>query len=405
MRSVIRFLVSAALALVTGLGAATVVASPASAACPIDDPDCLPGMHTYTSAFTVARSAGTVTGGSDSPSGDTIDCGSACTATDSQSDVSRPIDGWPSYTLAATGGPAGFSPFWSGCDSTPSPSQCVYANAATSHTITLSWIDVSAPTMTFNPPAKVGGGNLDVSASATDSSGVISRYDWTVDGLQMAAHGNTVSLSAFPDGTHTVSVAAVDGSNNVTSSGSRTVQIDRTVALDRVGAVPTKVTGAFTITFSTDGDVPPGNRECEIDDVGTWSPCTTGTSFVVPAGPMSLGSHTARIRVTDDVGNQTALATTFTRVATATLKAHPTTTRTHKGHRVTLVGTVAPAAAPGTVTFKQGSTTLCRGTLRSGVARCLTSAHLAKGLHRVTATYAGSSRYLPSTARTSFRII
>ncbi len=111
--------------------------------------------------------------------------------------------------------------------------------------------------------------------------------------------------------------------------------------------------------------------------VPTTTPGTTGT---VPATPPA----------------------TVPKVATR-LTARPTATRTRKGHRVTLVATVSPSAS-GQVVFKQGTKTLCSAATRSGKATCRTSTRLARGLHRVVATYGGSATRLRSTARTWFRI-
>ncbi len=59
--------------------------------------------------------------------------------------------------------------------------------------------------------------------------------------------------------------------------------------------------------------------------------------------------------------------------------------------------TVTPSAATGTVTFKDGSTTLGTGTLSSGKTTFSTSA-LAVGSHSITAAYGGDSNYNSSTS-------
>jgi hypothetical protein len=64
---------------------------------------------------------------------------------------------------------------------------------------------------------------------------------------------------------------------------------------------------------------------------------------------------------------------------------------------VTFTATVSPSAATGTVTFKDGSTTLGTGTLSSGKATYTTSS-LAAGSHSVTASYGGNTTYNGSTS-------
>ena len=67
------------------------------------------------------------------------------------------------------------------------------------------------------------------------------------------------------------------------------------------------------------------------------------------------------------------------------------------GQSVTFTATVSPSAASGTVTFKDGATTLGTGTLSGGVATFTTSA-LALGSHSLTAAYAGDASYSASTS-------
>ncbi|MDR6689500.1 hypothetical protein J2X55_000399 [Microbacterium sp. 1154] len=67
-----------------------------------------------------------------------------------------------------------------------------------------------------------------------------------------------------------------------------------------------------------------------------------------------------------------------------------------------LTATVSPAAATGTVTFKDGSTELGSATLTSGTATL--SKVLSAGTHTITASYTGDSSYGPSTADTTVTV-
>ena len=67
------------------------------------------------------------------------------------------------------------------------------------------------------------------------------------------------------------------------------------------------------------------------------------------------------------------------------------------GASVNFTATVSPSAASGTVTFKDGATTLGTGTLSGGVASFATSS-LALGSHSLTAEYAGDANHLASTS-------
>ena len=67
------------------------------------------------------------------------------------------------------------------------------------------------------------------------------------------------------------------------------------------------------------------------------------------------------------------------------------------GTSVTFTAKVTPTAATGTVTFKDGLTTLGTGTLSSGKAT-FSSTTLAIGTHSITAAYSGSLSYAASTS-------
>jgi hypothetical protein len=67
------------------------------------------------------------------------------------------------------------------------------------------------------------------------------------------------------------------------------------------------------------------------------------------------------------------------------------------GASVTFTAKVTPSAATGTVTFKDGTTTLGTGTLSSGATVYSTTA-LAVGTHRITATYSGDGSHSASSS-------
>jgi hypothetical protein len=90
--------------------------------------------------------------------------------------------------------------------------------------------------------------------------------------------------------------------------------------------------------------------------------------------------------------NSTGSGTTAT---TTTLTASTTTPTV--GAAVTLTATVSPAAATGTVTFYNGTSSIGTGTLSSGTATLSTS-FTAAGAQSLTATYGGSSTYASSSS-------
>jgi len=74
------------------------------------------------------------------------------------------------------------------------------------------------------------------------------------------------------------------------------------------------------------------------------------------------------------------------------------------GSSVTLTAMVTPSVATGTITFKDGSTTLGTGTISSGVAT-FSSSKLAQGSHYLTASYGGSAKYNGSTSLLLIQVV
>ena len=74
------------------------------------------------------------------------------------------------------------------------------------------------------------------------------------------------------------------------------------------------------------------------------------------------------------------------------------------GSSVTLTAMVTPLAATGTITFKDGNTTLGTGTISGGVAT-FSNSKLAQGSHYLTAVYGGSAKYNGSTSLLLIQVV
>ena len=291
-------------------------ATPASALPPgCDDPSepgCEPVEWTDTGVrkLTVSRTQGTV---ASTPSGINCPAGSCSTQTSVSRDcVDSDCGAWPgpsSWTLTASAGPAGYVASWSDCGVQPS---CTVALGDTDdgdvfHTTTLTWIDNAAPSVTFAPPANVGPSNYNLTAAGSDTSGTISKYAWTVDGVAQAATGAVLSLSAASNGSHSVGVRSFDGANNASGVVTKTVVVDKAVGVTP-SALPA-ITNAATVpfTFAKDADVV--TTVCSLDG-GAYVACSSGWSGIGAA--TADGDHSYRVKVTDDVGNVAESAATAT---------------------------------------------------------------------------------------------
>jgi hypothetical protein len=280
---------------------------------PTEDP-CEPTTYTDTATrkLTVQVPVGTVVS---QPAG--IDC-TASTCSKSVT-VSRECDGsfcedWPAattFTLTASGGPSGYSPAWSDCAGHGSCTVSLgdEGMGAALETVTLAWVDTTAPSTTFAPPAKVGPSDFHVSAGAADNSGAIAAFAWTVDGVAQGATGSVLSLSGLANGKHSVAVRSRDAAGNWSGTVTKDVVVDKAVSATPA-ALPA-VTSAATVplTFTEDADVV--KSECSLDG-GAYVACASGWSGITAA--TADGVHSYKVRVTDDVGNVAETAAVSTTI-------------------------------------------------------------------------------------------
>ena len=265
----------------------------------------------------------------------------------------------------------------------------------------------SAPTITG-----ITAGNAQLSVAFTagaDGGSAITNYKYSTDGgstftaVSPAATTSPIVITGLTNGTtYSVQIKAVnaigDGTATATTTGTpSTTPSAPTITGITVGSSQLSVaftagaTGGSAITnykYSTDG----GSTFTAVSPAATTSP-------IVITGLTNGTTYSVQIKAVNTNGDGTATATTTgtpsTTSTTTTLGASSTTPS--YGASVTFTATVAPSAATGTVTFKDGATTLGTGTISSGTATYSTSA-LATGSHSITAVYGGDTDYAGSTS-------
>ena len=228
-------------ALCAAFAVLAVTAGPAAAlppTCDPQEPSCNPEpisrTETANRKLTVQAPIGTVTS---QPAG--INCpATACTATVQveRECLDDECADWPSatsWTLTASNGPAGYSPSWSDCagNGTCTVSLGDEGMGGALETVTLSWVDTTAPSIAFAPPAKVGPANYNVTAGGSDNSGQAPSFAWTVDSVAQVATGSVLSLSGLSHGTHSVSVRSRDAAGNWSGWVTKNVAVDKAVGV------------------------------------------------------------------------------------------------------------------------------------------------------------------------------
>lgn len=184
--------------------------------------------------------------------------------------------------------------------------------------------------------------------------------------------------------------------STVSTSGATTTTVTPSVTSAASGASVT-----LTATVSPSGATGTVTFYDGTTSLGTGT-LSSGTASIATSS-LSVGSHS----ITAVYGGNTSYTTSTSSAVTVTITSASTTVTTTAlsasittptyGTAVTLTAMVAPAAATGSVTFYDGTTSLGAVTLSAGSA-ALSSSTLAVGTHSITATYAGSSTYASSTS-------
>jgi hypothetical protein len=301
-------------ALVTALTAADRAgAEPPPCGTPTN-PDCTPKItyRTITHTLTVTRpSAGTITS---TPAGISCPAGSGgdCTQPDSQqvqcidNDCADPDDSnWTTYTLTASGGPTGFATWWGG---SCSGSTCS-VTLSDDRSVSLTWVDVTNPSVFVAPGSVKVGKTLNASAAASDNAGVAKVEFWLDGSLKAvdttAPYTASIPMDGYAQGSaHTLLARAYDTSGRAAESSS-TVTVDKVVTLT-LGTVPAYTNAATVpLTVGTDADA---TLKCALNG-GTASACAGTFSPVGAASPD--GSYTYSVTATDDVNNVATASRTF----------------------------------------------------------------------------------------------
>jgi len=280
-------------------------------------------------------------------------------------------------------------------------------SGATSNSIS---IDVVAPTTTtvsssLNPSHF--GDSVTFTANVTPSAAtgsVTFKSGSTVLGSGSLSGGAaTFTTSALTVGSH--SITAVYGSDSIyeTSTSApltQTVNLAKSTSTLTVSPNPATVREGLNINVTISPASSGGAIYIYDGSTQISSGNVSNGLFSVNSGPLTAGSHSIAAVFMGDM--QDAMSTSNFVLLTVTLS--PTTATVSSslnpssaGQSVTFTARVSPSFLSGTVTFKDGSTTLGTGNLNNNVATFSTTT-LGGGAHSITAVYSGDSQDSGSTS-------
>jgi hypothetical protein len=259
----------------------------------------------------------------------------------------------------------------------------------------------------LNPSTFGSGVTLTATVSPSTATGTITFKDGsTTIGTATLGHGSgTLSISSLGVGSHSLA-AVYAGNGNFIASTSNTLaqtvnQASSTSTLSS-GSNPSTYGNSVTFTASVAPSTATGTMTVK-DGPTTLGTCALSSgSCSYATSTLRAGSHslTALYGGNGNYAGSTSstLTQTVNKAATATSLVSSLNPSTF-GSGVTLTATVSPAAATGSITFKDGSTTLATVTLGHG-SGSVTTTSLSAGSHALTAAYGGNQNYLSSTSNT-----
>jgi large repetitive protein len=233
-------------------------------------------------------------------------------------------------------------------------------------TATHTWdVDTTPPVVTITPVTSPSNNPLPGIAFTVNDAGaaVTCALD---DGAAVACSTSPFRPATLADGSHTVTITAVDAVGNAAAPASVTFTIDTTppvVAITSGPAGTTSSTGAsFVFTVSE------GTPSCSLDG-SSFGPCTSGTTMTYAS--LSASQHTFHVRALDAAGNTSVERTHTWTVDTA----GPTVTITSAPPALT-----NQTAATITYTVSEGAVTCTlNGVSATCAAGSLTLTSLAAG--------------------------
>jgi hypothetical protein len=260
---------------------------------------------------------------------------------------------------------------------------------------------------------------LTATAPTGTPTGTITFYDGTtaIGSANLNTGGvATIPVSTLSAGSHSLTGQYPgDASNMAGTSNVFTEVINQATTTTTLATSASPVSVGTTVTFTatvtgSSTDAPTGNVTFTADGTNVLGTSTLNTGGIAPLPTAALtpGTHTIVAAYAGDTNNSASSAVGLVEIVnqigtTTAITVGPNPA--NAGALVTLTANVAIAAGAtpdgaitGTVTFKDGATTLGTAALNTAGQAVLTLNTLAAGPHAVLATYNGNTNYVGSNS-------
>jgi hypothetical protein len=264
----------------------------------------------------------------------------------------------------------------------------------------------------LNPSTYGSGVTLTATVTSSSATGSITFKDGaTTIGTATLGHGSgSYTTSSLVAGSHSLTAVYAGNSTYAGSTSNTVTQTVNTAATTTTlvsVANPSTYGNSVTLTATLTPSTATGTLTFK-DGLTTIGTATLGHgSGSISLSSIRAGSHSLTVVY---AGNSNYSGSTSNTVTQAVTQATSTTTLVSGanpsivGNSVTLTATISPSTGTGTLTFKDGSTTLGTATIGHGSGSFATSA-LSVGSHPLTAVYAGNSNFSGSTSNTVTQVV
>ena len=272
-------------------------------------------------------------------------------------------------------------------------------------------VNPASTTTALSPSANPSTFGQSVTFTATVSPSAATGTVTFKDGVTTLGTGSlssgtaTFSTSSLTAGSHSITAVYSGDTNYTTSTSAITTQtVNKASTTTTLTSSANPSATAQTVTFTATISPSTATGTVTFTDGATTlgAPTIVSGTATLSTSSLTAGDHPITATYNGDANNLTSSSAVLHQIVSATLTASSTTVvssspTSNFEQSVTFTATVTPAAATGTMTFKDGATTLGTGTLSGGSATFNTSS-LSVGTHSITAGYGGDATYAASTS-------
>ncbi len=263
----------------------------------------------------------------------------------------------------------------------------------------------TALTASANPAVYAQPIILSATLTPTTATGLVTFTDGAtkIGTVSVVSGVATLGISNLPAGSHSLAVSYSGDGNDASSNSAVLVEVVNqasTVTALSTSVNPSAYGSALILTATVSPATATGSLTFFDGSAAIGMEAVGGGTASLTASMLSVGTHSLTAVYSGNPNNTTSssgvLVQTITKAnssVTLVSSANPSLV----GQSVTVIATVLPSFATGTIVFKDGNSTLGSSSVNGGVAMYTTSAFTA-GTHHLVAVYNGNSNLSPSAS-------